>query len=129
MTRGAVTAPSGCRNAASAEGASPRGEEPRFFRVLLDIPGSFVYCVRCFGTSPCPIRSRLISHLISAEEMIAVFRNLVPPKDEGMISIPPDMTLDVRDKPVILFLTSFRGYHHRKHAGTNGYHRQGTNRA
>ena len=77
----------------------------------------------------CPIRSRLISHLISAEEIIAVFRNLVPPKDEGMISIPPDMTLDVPDNPVILFITSFHGCHHRKHVGTDGYHRQVTNRA
>jgi hypothetical protein len=106
-----------------------RGEKARFSRFLLDIPGSFVYCVRCFGTSLWPIRSRLISHLISAEGIIAVFRNLVPPKDEGMISILPDMTLDVPDNPVILFITSFHGYHHRKHAGTDGYHRQVTNRA
>lgn len=60
--------------------------------------------MRCFGTSLCPIRSRLISHLISTEEIIALLKNLVPPKDEGMISIRPDMTLDVPDNPVIPFL-------------------------
>jgi hypothetical protein len=75
----------------------------------------------------CPIRSRLISHLNSAEEIIAVFRNLVPPKDEGMNGIPPDMILDVVDNPVVLFVSSFRGYHHRKHAGTDVCHRQETN--
>ena len=110
-------------------GREEQGEEPRFSRFFLDITGPFVYRMRCFGTRLCPIRSRLISHLISVEEIIAVFTNMVPPKDEGMISIPSDMTLDVRDNPVILFITSFRGYHHCKHAGTDGYHRQVTNRA
>lgn len=60
---------------------------------------------------------------------MAVFKNLVPAKDEGMVSIRPDMTLDVPDNPVIPFITAFHEYHHRKHAGTDGYHQQGTNGA
>jgi hypothetical protein len=46
-----------------------------------------------------------------------------------MIRNPPDMTRDAPDNPVILFITSIRGYHHRKRVGTAGYHRQVANRA
>ena len=52
----------------------------------------------------CPIRSRLISHRISTEEIFALLKNLVPPKDDRMNIIRPDMTLDVPDNPVIPFL-------------------------
>jgi hypothetical protein len=80
------------------------GEGAPILPFLLDIPGPFVYCMRCFGTSLCPIRSRPISHLTSTEDIFALLKNLVPPKDEGMISIRPDMTLDVPDNPVLPFL-------------------------
>ena len=60
--------------------------------------------MRCFGTSLCPIRSRLISHLSSTEEIFALLKNLVPAEDEGMIGIRSEMLLDVPDNPALPFL-------------------------